>query len=35
MFSNGINGEVPITQIMKRGKKLDGEYNGYQYNVSV
>ena len=35
LFSNGINGTAPETQIMKRGKKLAGKDNGYQYNVSV
>ena len=35
LFSNGINGAAPVIQIMNRGKKLDGDYNGYQYNASV
>ena len=35
LFSNGMNGTAPVTQIMKRGKKLDGKYNGYHYNASV
>jgi len=35
LFSNGMNGTAPVIQIMNRGKKLDGQYNGYQYNVSV
>ncbi len=35
LFSDGINGAAPVIQIMNRGKKLDGDYNGYQYNASV
>ena len=35
LFSNGINDTVPVIQIMKQGKKLDGNNNGFQYNVSV
>ncbi|MEI7504254.1 MAG: alpha-glucan family phosphorylase, partial [Paludibacter sp.] len=40
LFSNGLNGTAPVTQIMKQGKKLNGDYNGfqnngYQYNVSI
>ena len=35
LFSNGMNGTAPVIQIMNRGKKLDKQYNGYQYNVSV
>ncbi|MHB9142206.1 MAG: hypothetical protein ACYC25_10050, partial [Paludibacter sp.] len=35
LFSDGIKAEAPIIQIMKRGKKIDGEFNGYQYNASV
>ena len=35
LFSNGIGGEAPSAQIMKRGKKLEGESNGYQYFASI
>lgn len=35
LFANGINGEAPVVQIMKRGKNLEGESNAFQYNASV
>jgi len=35
LFSNEINGEAPLVQIMKRGKNLEEESNGYQYHTSV
>jgi glycogen phosphorylase len=35
LYSNGMNGEAPIVQLMTRAEKTDNESNGYQYNASV
>lgn len=35
LFSNGINGEDPLVQIMERGKTLEGETNAFQYHATV
>jgi len=35
LFANGMNGEAPIIQKMTRGKKIEGENNGYIYHASV
>jgi len=35
LFANGINGEVPIVQKMKRGFRTDDGSNGYHFHVSV
>jgi starch phosphorylase len=35
LFANGISGEAPIVHKMKRGTKLEGTTNVYQYHVSV
>ncbi|MDD4921159.1 MAG: alpha-glucan family phosphorylase [Bacteroidales bacterium] len=35
LFSNGMNGEAPSVQMMKRGKNLEGVCTGYQYHASV
>jgi starch phosphorylase len=35
LFANGINGEAPMVRKMKRGSKLDGTANGYNYHASA
>jgi len=35
LYSDEINGEAQIVQIMNRGNNLEGESNAYQYSASV
>ena len=35
LFSNDIDGEASIVQIMNRGQNLEGESNAYLYHASV
>ena len=35
LYANGINGEGPVRQEMKRVRQLVGAVNGYVYSVTV
>jgi len=35
LFANGLNGEAPIIEQMKRGDKIEGKNNGFIYNATV